>query len=104
MAIEEVTKIVHNGKIRSKLIAEGYYITPLGLILEHQDREYSIGEIRIIHNIFHKKEVVIISNQGSVIDGIYYPRINMERLNLLETLKEKRIPYKLRDWNKFKDY
>ena len=104
MTIEEVTKTIHKGKIRRKLISEGYYITPLGLILEHRDKGYSIGEIRSIHNLFYKKEVVIISNPGNVIDGIYRPKINMERLNLLETLKEKRIPYKLRDWEKFKDY
>jgi len=99
MVIEEVTKTIHQGKIRNKLVEEGYYVSPLGLILENKGKDYFIGEIRSVHRMFHKKEIVIISNSGNVINGKYCPKVNMERLELFKTVREKRIPYRLYNWN-----
>lgn len=98
MTIEEVTKIIHQGKIRNRLNEEGYYVSPLGLILENEDKDYFIGEIRNVRKMFHKKEVVIISNFGNVLNGRYCPKVNMERLNLLNTIRKRKIPYLLKNW------
>ncbi|MEK6913502.1 MAG: hypothetical protein AABW47_02420 [Nanoarchaeota archaeon] len=101
MAIDEVTKMRHEGKIRDKLTARGYYVTPLGLIMDSKDSEYILGDIKNAPRLIRKKkELVVIANVGDFINGKYRRYVNQEKVSLLEVLKKERIPHKLRDWYK----
>jgi len=99
MIIEE-SRIFHQGEIRNKLTDRGYYVTPLGSILEDKGAEYILGHIKDFYGLIFKRKLVVIQNVGTVINGNYYPKIRKEKLNLLTVLMEERIPHELRNWNK----
>ena len=80
-----MTEIIHKGKIRTKLSEKGYYVSPLGLIMNDCDDDYTIGDIRYSHGLRRilGREEVIIPADG--IEG---------KLKLTWMLQDERIPYR----------
>jgi hypothetical protein len=93
MAIEEEVEVLYKGRIRKKLTARGYYVSPLGEVKEEQDSRYPLGHLQQVHREFlWKKTVVMVSNVGSVINGVHYPNANAEKSNFWRVLQAERIP------------
>jgi predicted secreted protein len=93
MAIEEEVEVLYKGRIRNKLNARGYYVDDLGAIMEEKDSKYILGYIsRVPREFLWKKTVVMATNVGSVINGVYYPNANAEKSNFWQVLRAERIP------------
>lgn len=80
-----MVEIIHKGKIREKLTEKGYYISPLGLIMENCNKNYSLGDIRYSHGlrrILGKEEVIVSADS---IEG---------KLKLIWMLQDEKIPFR----------
>jgi hypothetical protein len=80
-----MAEIIHTGKIREKITERGYYVSPLGLIMNDCSDNYAMGDIRYSHGLRRilGKEEVIISAES--IEG---------KLKLVWMLQDEKIPFR----------
>lgn len=77
--------------IKKVLLANNYYISPLGLIMSKEDDEYCLGEIGERYNAWGRNGILISTHAP---DNVPSYQFETERDVLMSVLKNYNIPFK----------